>query len=74
MNFYEAVHIIAKNEGISLETLSLKTGRGPSYIASNKTRGSQPRIDNAAMILNACGYELCIVPNGSVPDSAIEID
>ena len=74
MNFYDAVYEITRNGGMSIENLSLKLNRAPRYIASAKSRGSLPKIDNAAMILEALDYKLCIVPADDIPEDAIVID
>lgn len=74
MNFYDAVYIIAREQGISIENLSLKLGKAPRYIGSAKSRGSLPKVDNAAMILDALGYDLCVIPDDEIPDNAIIID
>lgn len=74
MNFYDAVYEITRSSGMSIEDLSLKLKRGPKYIASSKSRGSLPKMDNAAMILEALDYKLCIVPADDIPEDAIVID
>lgn len=74
MNFYDTVYEISRSQGISIENLSLSLGRGARYIASSKSRGSLPKVDNAAMILNALDYSLCVVPENEIPKDAIVID
>ena len=74
MKFYEIVYKLASEEGLSIEKLSLKLGKGSRYIGGAKSRGSLPKVDNAAMILDALDYELCAVPKGSAPEDAITVD
>ena len=74
MKFYDIVYKLAKEEGLSIEKLSLKLGKGTRYIGGAKSRGSLPKVDNAAMIVDALGYTLCVVPSDEVPDEAIEVD
>lgn len=74
MKFYDIVYEIARNDGLSIERLSLKLGRGPNYVGGAKNRGSLPKVDNAAMIVDACGYALCVVPKDEVPDGAYIVD
>lgn len=74
MNFYESVYGIARDQGVSIEALSLKLGKAPRYIGAAKSRGSLPKVDNAAMVLDALDYSLCAVPKEDVPEGAIVID
>lgn len=74
MNFYDMLYKIAKENGMTFERLSWKLGHSASYIGGSKSRGSLPRIDNAARIIDACGYTLCVVPKDNVPDGAMTID
>lgn len=74
MNFYDLVYWLAKDQGISIEKLSIKLGRGARYIGGAKIRGSLPKVDNARMILNALDYELCAIPKDNIPEDAIIID
>lgn len=74
MNFYEIVYKLAEEQGLTIQKLGLMLGKGSRYIGGAKSRGSLPKTNNAAMILNALGYELCIVPSDNVPEDAIIID
>jgi len=74
MQFYDAAYKIAGEKGISIENLSLSLGKTSRYVGSAKSRGSIPRIDNAAMILGAMDYVICAVPKDKVPEDAIVID
>lgn len=74
MNFYDVVYEIAGQKGISIENLSLSLGKTSRYIGAAKSRGSLPKVDNAAMILEALDYRLCAIPNDEVPEDVIVID
>ena len=74
MQFYDAVYRAAKISGLTMEQISHKLGKTASYITSSKARGSAPKVDNAAEILNACDFTLCAVPKDEVPEGAIVID
>ena len=74
MEFYDAVYRIAKKKGITIEKISLSLGKTSGFITAQKSRGSKPRIDTAAKILDACGYILCAIPEDEVPNWVIEID
>ena len=74
MNFYDAVYDIARQKGISIERIGYELGHTARYVGSAKSRGSLPKVDNAAKIVNVCGHSLCIVPSDNVPEDAIIID
>lgn len=74
MNFYDIVYKLAREQRISIENLSIKLGKAPSYIVSSKSRGSLPRIDSAAMILEGLGYVLCAIPNEDKQEDTLTID
>ena len=74
MNFYEVVYKLAEEKGITIQKLGLKLGKGSRYIGGAKSRGSLPKTSNAAMILDALDYSLCVVPENEVPEDAIVID
>lgn len=74
MNFYDAVYKLAEEKRITIQNLGLKLGKGSRYVGGAKSRGSLPKVDNAAMILEALDYKLCVIPKRNVPDDAIIID
>ena len=74
MSFYDIIHKLSREQGLSLEKLSIKLGKGARYIGGAKSRGSLPRVDNAAKMADALGYTLCVVPSNNVPDDAIKVD
>lgn len=74
MDVYDAVRAAAADMGLSLSQVSRSLGRPSNYIAAGASRGSVPRTDNAAAMLEACGWRLVAVPAADVPPSAIAID
>lgn len=74
MGFYDIVYELANEQGITIQKLGLKLGKNSKYISGPKSRGSLPKVDNAAMILAALDYSLCVVPEKEVPENAIIID
>lgn len=74
MKFYDVVYKLAAEKGMSIENLSLKLGKSARYIGGSKSRGSLPKVNNAAMIIDACDYVLCAIPNDEIPESAYIID
>lgn len=42
-------------------------------LQTSKSRGSIMNVENVAKIAEHCGYELCLIPEQSVPRNAIPI-
>ncbi len=74
MRFYDALQKAAADSGMSFTNVSEKIGKNRNYVANNVNRGSDPATSNAAAMVEACGWSLCVMPSGSVPDDAIVID
>lgn len=74
MDFYDMLLRVAHESGMSLRDVSMAAGRTPAYVSSRRCRGNVPRIDTAADLLAAVGWELCAVPGGDVPYNGIEIE
>lgn len=74
MNAYETVRESAKVAGISTNSIGRALGKTSSYVASGATRGSTPKADTLAAMLNVCGYKLAAIPESDVPGSALVID
>lgn len=49
-------------------------GRSPSYISAAIARGSTPKADTLAAMLEPCGYVLAALPREDAPASALVID
>ena len=74
MDFYSAIHDIARDKNMSLEKVSLATGHTSGYINSARSRGSVPSITNAAMLAEVVGYKVCLVNADEIPDDAYVIE
>lgn len=74
MQFYDIVQDAATNKGIAMDRIGLAMGRSSSYISAARSRGSLPKVDNAAEILDVCGYVLCAIPKDAAPKNAMIVD
>lgn len=74
MDAYEAVKRAAESKGISTNSIGRALGKADSYVASGATRGSTPKADTLAAMLDVCGYSLAAIPHADVPGSALVID
>lgn len=74
MNAYKAVKEAATNKRISTNAVSRALGKADSYISSGITRGSTPKADTLAAMLEVCGYKLAAIPAEDLPDTALVID
>lgn len=74
MHVYQAIRTAAKRSGMSLVEIGPKLGHGKAYVSSMITTGRVPKTSTLAGIMGACGYELCAVPKGKAPKSAIVIE
>ena len=73
MEYYDVLGECGKRSGISARAASLALGHNEGYIATQKTMGRKPSVDNAARVLDAYGYALCAVPHSDVTDSMLRI-
>ena len=74
MQAIDAVKAAAAAAGVPTTHIGPAMGKGAPYVASTATRGSVPRADTLAAMLQVCGYVLAAVPADDVPPSAIVID
>lgn len=74
MKAIEAVKQAAKEAGIPLYRVGLDMGMSKQYMSATVTRGSTPKADTLARMLETCDYTLCAVPNELVTDSMLVID
>lgn len=65
---------VAKMEGVRHADLNRALGKHPTYFNVTKSRGSTPRCDIIAKMLERCGWRLVAVPEKDVPKSAIVFD
>lgn len=73
MKFYDALEEASKTRNIPMSRIGLAMGHTSAYISNARTRGSLPKVDTAAKILETCNYTLCVVPMNEIPDGAISI-
>ena len=62
VGFYEVLDEVAARSGIATTRIGPAIGRARSYVSGNRARGSVPSVDNAAAMLDACGWSLAAVP------------
>lgn len=72
IQLYDALKDMFVNAGTNANRVS-KEVFGNNTIQVSKSRGSVMNADTVAKIAQHCGYELCLVPEQSVPRNAIPI-
>lgn len=70
----DVVKLAAANSGVSMYSIAHGMGVTPQSMATTAGRGSNPRADTLARMLEQANYSLCAVPSDNVPDDAIIID
>lgn len=73
VGFYDVLQEAAEASGVSLSSVGVAMGHSRSYVLGAMSRGSVPSVDNAAAMLDACGWSLAAVPAEDVPPSALVI-
>ena len=73
MDAMETVKQAANRANIPVSRIGLAMGKSSHYMAQTISRGSTPKADTLARMLNVCGYGLYAMPYEDVPDSAIQI-
>lgn len=73
VKFYDVLEKASVHSGMSYRTISSKLGRVPNYIAVMRNKGRIPSVDNAAALLDVCGYALCAIPENEIPENALRI-
>ena len=74
MNTPNLIRQAVSQADISMISASRAMGKNDNYFASVVARGSTPKADTLAAMLDVCGYSLAAVPNASLPDDALVID
>lgn len=74
MRAYEALRSAAKHAGVPLTHIGPAMGKPAPYVNTGMSRGSTPKADTLAAMLDVCGYSLAAVPHADVPDTALVID
>lgn len=74
MDYFDALAEASRAAGMTSADVARSAGRAASFISASHSRGSQPRTDTAAALLDACGWALVAIPADSIPAGAIRID
>lgn len=70
----EVMRTVSDKAGMPLYQVSRAMGRNDNFISATLGRGSTPKADTLAAMLDVCGYSLAAVPHASLPDDALVID
>ena len=74
MQAIDAVKAAAAAAGVPTTHIGPAMGKATTYVATSSAKGTTPRADTLAAMLDVCGYVLAAVPADDVPPSAIVID
>lgn len=74
MNTEQAMRAAVEQAGMSMNKVSRAMGRNDNFLSATLSRGSTPKADTLAAMLEVCGYRLAAVPYADVPDTALVID
>lgn len=74
MKFYQVMRSVSRKEQLSYTAIAELLGKSRGYITTVVSRKTEPRTDNAASMLDACGWVLAALPKDDVPESALVID
>lgn len=74
MNTQSLIREAVASADISMIGASRAMGKNDNYFASVVARGSTPKADTLAAMLEVCGYSLAAIPHADVPDTALVID
>ena len=64
----------AARSGTPITHIGIKLGKRPNYVNAAISKGSRPRVDVFAAMLEPCGYALAAVPVDDIPASALVVD
>lgn len=74
MNGQDALKAAIAASGKTAYSLSKDVGRSPSYVSQMLRQASKPTGETLALIGNACGYRLALVPMGEdLPAGSLEV-
>lgn len=62
MNANNAMRAMIEASGKSGRQVAREIGRSESFVSSTLAQGVCPRADTLAMVAEACGYKIVIVP------------
>lgn len=75
MNTKDVLKHAADEAGMSMIAVSKAMGRNDNYMSVTMSRGSTPKADTLAAMLDVCGYDLAAVPRScGLPDGSLVID
>lgn len=75
MKAMEAVKAAAESSGTPTTHIGRRMGKQDSYYSAVVSRGSVPKADTLAAMLDVCDYDLAAVPRSAgLPDGALVID
>lgn len=74
MNTQDLIRHAVSQADISMISASRAMEKNDNYFASVVARGSTPKADTLAAMLEVCGYKLAAIPHEDVPDTALVID
>ena len=69
-----AIVELSDRTGITRVKASKAMGKTDAYIANAVAKGSRPRVDVYARMVEAFGYGLYLMPPEDAPESAIRVD
>lgn len=73
MQAVEVIKLAAKSAGIPIYRIGLEMGKTKQYMSGLIARGSTPKVDTMARMLDVCGYGLFAIPHDEEPPCAIQI-
>ena len=74
MKAYDAVKRAAKSSGVPLTHIGPALGKTSPYVNNGIARGSTPKADTLADMLDVCGWSLVATPKGTEPPESLKID
>lgn len=69
----EVLKQAAQDSKTPLAHVGVAMGKTPQYVNTTIARGSTPKADNLAKMLDVCNYGLYAMPYGDVPSNALQI-
>ena len=73
MDAMDALKAAAKKSGVPITHIGRKRGLSDNYVNNTISRGSTPKADTLAWMLEVCSYSLCAVPADLVTDDMLVI-
>lgn len=73
MNTLDVVRECAKRANKPIYCIGLDMGKTKNYMSQTMSRGSVPKCDTMARMLEVCGYGLFALPIDDAPKDALRI-